>query len=75
MLVLTRLILTRKEQESIIIGPNIRITVLEIDRNKVRLGIEAPKEVRIDREEVYRAMHGDEADWWTKLPPDELPRF
>lgn len=50
------LILTRKEQESIIIGPNIRITVLEIDRNKVRLGIEAPKEVRIDREEVYRAM-------------------
>lgn len=69
------LVLSRKEQEAIIIGRNIRIVVVEIRGERVQLGIEAPKEVRIDREEVYRAIHGDEADWWTKLPPDELPMF
>lgn len=69
------LVLSRKEQESIIIGHNIRIVVTEIRGEKVRLGIDAPKDVRIDREEVYRAIHGGEADWWTKLPPDELPMF
>jgi carbon storage regulator len=50
------LVLTRKTGESIYIGGNIRVTVTSIDGNKVRLGIEAPPSVRIDREEVYRRL-------------------
>jgi carbon storage regulator len=50
------LVLTRKIGESIIIGGGIKVTVTSIDGNKVRLGIEAPPEVRIDREEVARRL-------------------
>lgn len=50
------LVLTRKRDESIIIGDNIIITVIGIRGDKVRLGIEAPKEVSIHRKEVYEAI-------------------
>jgi carbon storage regulator len=50
------LVLTRKVGETIIIGGGIRVTVTAIDGNKVRLGIEAPPEVRVDREEVARRL-------------------
>ncbi len=50
------LVLTRKRDESIIIGDNIIITVIGIRGDKVRLGIEAPKEVSIHRQEVYEAI-------------------
>jgi carbon storage regulator len=46
------LVLTRKLGETIVIGENIRLTVLAIQGNKVRLGIDAPPDVRVDREEV-----------------------
>ncbi len=46
------LVLTRREEEKIHIGDNIVITVVSIGNGRVRLGIEAPPEVRIDREEV-----------------------
>jgi carbon storage regulator len=46
------LVLTRKLNESICIGDNIRLTVVEIRGNKVRLGIEAPQDVRVHREEL-----------------------
>lgn len=47
------LILRRKRHESIIINGNIRITILEIDgENRVKLGIEAPQEISVNREEV-----------------------
>ena len=46
------LVLSRKEGESIFIGPNIKITVVDIDRGKIRLGIEAPKEVPVYRQEL-----------------------
>lgn len=46
------LVLTRRENESIMIGDNIVITIIEVDRGKVRVGISAPKDVRVDREEV-----------------------
>jgi carbon storage regulator len=51
------LVLTRKVGEEIIINGCIRVTVTAIDRNKVRIGITAPPEVRIDREEVFRRMN------------------
>ncbi len=50
------LVLTRKANESIVIRDNIVITVVEIRGDKVRLGIEAPKEVPVHRREVYEAI-------------------
>jgi carbon storage regulator len=47
------LILTRKQDESIIIDDNIEITVISIDEGKVKLGISAPKEIAIHRKEIY----------------------
>jgi carbon storage regulator len=52
------LVLSRKKNESIIINDRIKITVVEIRGDKVRLGIEAPREVPIHRSEVYEAIHG-----------------
>ncbi len=53
------LVLTRKTQESIIIGEDIVLTVIEIRRDRVRLGIKAPKEVSVHRRELYEAIkHG-----------------
>jgi len=50
------LVLSRQRDESIIIGDNIVITVVDIRGDKVRLGIEAPKEVPVHRQEVYEAI-------------------
>ncbi len=46
------LVLSRKLGEKIVIGENIRITVVKIDRNQIRFGIEAPGEVPVYREEI-----------------------
>ncbi len=46
------LVLTRKQNEEIVIGDNVKVTVLQIKGNSIRLGIEAPKEVRIVRAEL-----------------------
>lgn len=50
------LVLTRKVGEEIIIGGSITVTVTSIDANKVRIGISAPPDVRIDREEIHRRI-------------------
>lgn len=50
------LVLSRKKNEKIVIDDNIVITVVEIRGDKVRLGIEAPKDVPIHRSEVYEAI-------------------
>ena len=47
------LVITRKTDESIIIGDDIEITVLDISRDRVKLGIDAPKSVKIVRNEIY----------------------
>ena len=52
------LVLSRKKNESIVINNDIIVTVIEIRGDKVRLGIVAPKEVPVHREEVYEAIHG-----------------
>ena len=50
------LVLSRKKDEKIIIGDNITLMVIEIRGDKVRLGIEAPKDVTVHRQEVYDAI-------------------
>ena len=52
------LVLSRKKNETIVINNDIIITVVEIRGDKVRLGIVAPKDVPVHREEVYEAIHG-----------------
>ena len=52
------LVLSRKKNESIVINNDIIVTVVEIRGDKVRLGIVAPKDVPVHRQEVYEAIHG-----------------
>lgn len=54
------LVLSRKKNESIVINDDITVTVVEIRGDKVRLGIVAPKEIPVHRQEVHDAIHGKE---------------
>lgn len=54
------LVVTRKQDESLIISDNIEITVLEITKDKVKIGISAPKEVKIIRSELKTARQTNE---------------
>ena len=53
------LLLTRSSDESIIIDGGIKITVLEISGNQVKIGIDAPKEVKVYREEIVERMQAE----------------
>jgi carbon storage regulator len=55
------LVLSRKKNESIVINNDITIVVVEIRGDKVRLGVEAPKEVPVHRREVYDAIRRNDA--------------
>ena len=55
------LVLSRKQDEKIMIGDDITLMVISIQGDKVRLGIDAPKEVSIHREEVYKAIQEERA--------------
>ena len=46
------LVLSRKQSQQIVIGPDIRITIVKLERNQVRLGIEAPRGITVLREEL-----------------------
>lgn len=50
------LVLSRQRDESIIIGDNIIVTIVDVRGDKVRLGIEAPTEIPVHRQEVYEAI-------------------
>ena len=51
------LILTRRTDEALKIGDNVTITVLEIRGNQVRLGVDAPREVAVHRQEIYERIN------------------
>ena len=54
------LVLTRKTNQSIMIGDEIEVTVLAVSRDKIRLGITAPRDVSVFRKEVYLSIKGEE---------------
>ena len=54
------LVLSRKKNESIVINNDITIVVVEIRGDKVRLGVDAPKEIPVHRREVYEAIQRNE---------------
>lgn len=53
------LILTRRIGETLMVGDEVTVTVLGVKGNQVRIGVNAPKEVAVHREEIYRRIHGD----------------
>ncbi len=64
------LVLSRQKDESIIIGDDIEITIVDVRGDKVRLGINAPRSISVHRKEIYEAIQREKAEA-TKLKEDE----
>lgn len=62
------LVLSRKKNESIVINDEIVITIVEVRGDKVRLGIQAPRDVAVHRSEVHAAIHGETPELPTDSP-------
>ncbi|HEY9541885.1 MAG TPA: carbon storage regulator CsrA [Luteimonas sp.] len=70
------LILTRRVGETLMIGDSVTVTVLGVKGNQVRIGITAPKDVAVHREEIYeRIQRGEDAESGAKPPAskEDLP--
>jgi carbon storage regulator len=63
------LVLSRKPQESIVIGEDVTVTVIDVTRSRVRLGIQAPKEVTVHRRELRQGMGQTPTPPPAKKPP------
>jgi carbon storage regulator len=70
------LVLSRQKDESIIIGDDVEVVIVDVRGDKVRLGITAPKNVSVHRREVYEAIQREKKDKAEKAEPpkDETDR-
>ena len=68
------LVLARKLNESIMIGDQVEISVVDIRGDQVKIGIKAPKQVKIYRQEVYRAIQQENIEA-LKSKPDLIPQL
>lgn len=68
------LVLSRKQGQTLVLGDDILVTVLEVSGDKVKLGIEAPKAVSVYRKEVYDAIV-EENKLASEIVPDQLSDF
>jgi carbon storage regulator len=64
------LVLTRKSNQSIMIGDDIEVSVLSVMGDKVRIGIQAPQDIPVFRTEIYLEIHRDEPE---RAPSDATP--
>jgi carbon storage regulator len=69
------LILARKINESIMIGDQIEISVVDIKGDQVKIGIRAPKQVKVFRQEVYQAIQRENIAAARSSTPDRLPEL
>jgi carbon storage regulator len=67
------LVLSRLKNETVIIGEDIEVTVIDVRGDKVRLGINAPRNVRVDRKEVHDAIRAQNKDA-ARMQPGDLTR-
>ncbi len=66
------LVLSRKEGEGIYLNDNIKITVVEINRNQIKLGIDAPRDVSIVRDEIMDRVKFENRDSLASTKPDSV---
>jgi carbon storage regulator len=68
----TMLVVTRKAGEGIVIGDNITIKVIEVKGGGIRIGIDAPKDLKIYRQEVYERISAENREAALHWQPDDL---
>lgn len=69
------LILSRTPRETIVIGGEIRVTVLSVRGNQVRIGIEAPKSIEVHREEIYARIERERTETQQEASDSCSPTF
>jgi len=69
------LVLTRKENESIMIGDDIEVKVLDLRDNQVKIGIEAPRSVAVHRREIYLAIQAENEQAASTPETDDISKL
>jgi carbon storage regulator len=68
------LVLSRKVNQSIMVGDNVRVVVVAVDRDQVKLGIEAPREIAVHRSEIYEEIQRSNRSAATAQTPAQRSR-